>query len=77
MSTTTPANTPEMALLLANIARAQEETAKFSAEQRKLSAEADKLNRDRWLAPVVALSAILGGGVAATLPALLRWLGAP
>ena len=37
MSTTTatPANTPEMALLLANIARAQEETAKFAAEQRK------------------------------------------
>ena len=88
MSTTTtaatPANTPEMALTLANIARAQEETAKFVAEQRKLIREGDKLqaealkfNRDRWLAPVVAVSAILGGGIAATLPALLRWLGVP
>lgn len=64
-------------MLPANIARAQEETAKFAAEQRKISAEADKLNRHRWLAPVVAVSAILGDGIVASLPLLLHWLGAP
>lgn len=76
-----PPSTPDLALILANIARAQEETAKFAAEQRKLTAEAIKLQaealkleRDRSLSPWLAGGAVAGGIVTvATL--LLRALG--
>ena len=81
-TTQTPTPTsPELALILANIARAQEETAKFVAEQRKLTREGDKLlaealklNRDRSLSPWLAAGAVAGGVLTgATL--LLRALG--
>lgn len=56
---------------IARIRRAQVETDKFAAEQRKLSAEAAKLDRDRSLAPwqIVATSmaagaALFGAGIA-------------
>ena len=39
----------------------EEENNKFVAEQRKLNAEASKLDRERWLAPVLAVAAMVGG----------------
>lgn len=66
---------------VARIERAQEETRKFVAEQHKLMAEGNKLNRDRWLAPWIAVFALVGGvggtlaGVA-TFVRLLRGAGA-
>jgi hypothetical protein len=46
----------------------QEEAQKFVSEQHKMMAEAaklaaeePKLNRDRWLAPVLAIAAVIGG----------------
>jgi hypothetical protein len=39
----------------------QEEREKFIAEQRKLIAEAGKLNRDRWLAPWILATSVVGG----------------
>lgn len=38
----------------------QEEVRKFVAEQHKLSAEAAKLQRDRWLAPFVLTATLIG-----------------
>ena len=35
------------------------EAEKFAAEQRKLHAEADTLNRDRWLAPVAVVVVVV------------------
>jgi hypothetical protein len=70
MSTTQPLglDTEEQ---IVRIKRAIAESDKFAAEQRKLSAEADKLNRDRWLAPLltacIALLAALASVVAAYL----------
>jgi cell division protein FtsB len=46
---------------LARIDRQREETQKFVTEQHKLIAEVQKLNRDRWLAPVLAIAAVIGG----------------
>jgi hypothetical protein len=37
------------------------EQLKFNAEQQKLLAEQLKLSRDRWLAPVLAIAAVVGG----------------
>ena len=69
MSTTAaPANSPEMALLLANIARAQEETGKFAAEQHKLTAEAAKLSAEAANLRVLRF-------VTPTAPVIARWLG--
>lgn len=58
---------------VACIRRAQVETEKFVAEQKKLMAEAAKLDRDRTLAPwqivatTVAATAALIGGTAAVV----------
>ena len=46
---------------LAESSKLRAESEKFIAEQRKLIAEAMKLNRDRWLAPVLAIAAVVGG----------------
>lgn len=67
-----PANYAERLNLqeqLVRIDRAREEALKFSAEQRKLAAEADKFRRDYWLAPLVVAAAV--GAAAATLIGLL------
>ena len=48
---------------IARIERAQEETRKFAAEQHKLMAEAQKLNRDRFWVPVLAVAAAIAAGV--------------
>ena len=45
----------------AKLRRMNAETEKFVAEQRKLIAEAAKLDRDRWLAPALAIAAVVGG----------------
>ena len=60
--------------VIARIERAQAETRKFVAEQGKLNAEADKLRRDRFLAPVVTAAAV-AGAVSALLPLILRSWG--
>lgn len=46
----------------AETSKLTEEAQKFIAEQRKLIAEGRKLDRDRWLAPLVAASAF-GGAI--------------
>ena len=63
-----------LAETVTRIERGQAETRKFVAEQRKLMAEADKLRRDRFLAPAVALAATLGA-IAALAPIIIRALG--
>jgi len=55
---------------IVRIKRAQVESDKFQAEQRKLIAEAAKYERERSLAPVV-IAASLGAGVMAGLVSLL------
>lgn len=45
----------------AETAKLTEETRKFTAEQHKLMSEAAKLDRDRWLAPWLAVITVLGG----------------
>ncbi len=54
--------------IVARIERQRQESDNFVAEQRKLMAEADKfraeerkLDRDRWLAPALAVAGLLGG----------------
>lgn len=42
------------------------ESDKFHAEQRKLIAEAQKHGIDRWLAPIIAFTTMIGVLVAAT-----------
>ena len=59
---------------IARIDRSLDEAAKFRAEQRKLTAEAAKLNRDRFLAPALALAATLGA-IATFAPAIIRAIG--
>ncbi|WP_018261867.1 hypothetical protein [Methylobacterium sp. WSM2598] len=61
----------DIAEQVARILRSQEETQKFAAEQRKLIAEASKLERDRMLAPwqivmssMAAGAALFGAGAA-------------
>jgi hypothetical protein len=48
-----------------------EEALKFAAEQRKLTEEALKFRRDRFVAPVVAFAALLGG--LGGLVTLIQW----
>lgn len=58
---TTPLTT-DLEQQLGHIRRAREESEKFVAEQRNLTAEAMKLERDRMLAPwQVALSGMAAG----------------
>jgi Skp family chaperone for outer membrane proteins len=59
---------------LAESAKLREETRQFvneahrmEAERKKLEAEAAKLQRDRWLAPLVLLASVAGGLVVAVL----------
>ena len=59
---------------IARIDRNQAEIGKLLAEQTKLSAEADKLRRDRFLAPVLVAAAV-SGAVATILPTVLRAWG--
>jgi len=56
------------------IIRLQAERDKFTAETIKLYAEAAKLHRDRWLAPVIAIGAGVGSliGAASLVYHLLR-----
>jgi hypothetical protein len=58
---------------VARIELAQAETRKFVAEVYKLMAEGQKLSRDRWLAPVLAIAAVIGGllGVASFIAKLV------
>jgi hypothetical protein len=49
-----------------------EETRKFVSEQHKLMAEARKLDRDRWLAPLVVLASVMSGAVVAIISHLWR-----
>ncbi len=62
---------------LARIDRALAETEKFRAEQRKLTREATKLERDRRLSPWLVVVGVLGsiGGIIAGVSAVLRLLG--
>ena len=55
---------PNIAEIVARIARRQAETEKFQAEQRKLIAESMRLDRDRSLAPWLAIAGLVGGIVA-------------
>ena len=52
---------------IARIDLAIDEAAKFRAEQRKLASESRKLDRDRWLAPLVLLASVSGGVIVAVL----------
>ena len=45
----------------ANTRTSQEESEKFITERRKLIAEGQKLDRDRWPAPPSLLIALMGG----------------
>ena len=56
---------------IARIDRTLDEAAKFRAEERKLSAEADKFRRERFLVLVATL-----GAIAALTPAVVRAIGA-
>ena len=58
----------------AEIGKLLAEQPKLYAEHRKLVAEADKLRRDRFLAPV-ATAAAVGAVVATIMPTILRSLG--
>lgn len=55
--------TPDLDLRaeLARINRDRAETAKFAAEQRKLISKSRKLDRDRLLAPWLAILGVIGG----------------
>jgi hypothetical protein len=57
---------------IARIDRDRAEAEKFAAEQRKLISESRKLDRDRWLAPLVLLASVLGGVIVAILGHLWR-----
>jgi hypothetical protein len=46
---------------LIRIDRAMAESQKFQAEREKLLVQAAKLNRERWLTPVLAIAAVIGG----------------
>ena len=78
-----PANYREQLDLRAEIARIdrdraeasklREESDKFVAEQRKLLAEGRKFERERWLAPALAIASVVGGllGVATFIAHLM------
>lgn len=63
---------------IANIDNLREEALKFIAERGKLSAEAAKLQRERWLMPwtlIVALVTGVGIGVVQLVAKHWGWLG--
>ena len=64
----------DMRKMLADIDLSRAETQKFIAERDKLLAEAAKFNRDRFLAPALALAATLGA-IATIAPAIVRAVG--
>jgi hypothetical protein len=66
--TTTPLDLDEQ---IARIRLAQEQSDKFHAEQRKLIAEAEKHNIDRWLAPLIAGVTMLGALTAAVASVIM------
>jgi hypothetical protein len=88
MSGTTAPTEAQVALasydqMLADTGLALAETRKFAAEQNKLAAEQGKLNaearkldRDRWLAPALAITGLIGGvlTVAVTIARAVGWL---
>ena len=56
----------DLAEQLARVRRAQTESDRFHAEQRRIIVEAqEKYDRDRWLAPVLATVTAIGAVVAA------------
>ena len=59
---------------IARIDRSLDEAAKFRSERSKLDVEAAKLNRDRFLAPALALAATLGA-IATFAPTIIRAIG--
>lgn len=63
--------------VLAQLARSRAETEKFVAERDKLLAEAGKLSRDRFLAPLALALTGVGTGAAlfAAAQAFLRMMG--
>ena len=63
-----------LADLVARIERQQAKTRKLVAERNRLDAAAAKLNRDRFVAPILTAGAI-GAAVAALLPTVLRAMG--
>lgn len=73
MSEATPSEL-DLRQALVHIDRSIAETRKFIAERDKLIAESAKLNRERFLAPALALAATLGA-IAALTPALVRAIG--
>ena len=52
---------------IARIDRDHAEAIKFAAEQRKLLSESRKLDRDRWLAPLVLFASVAGGVLVAVI----------
>jgi hypothetical protein len=62
MSATAPDLNTET--ILVQLARAREETMKFVAEQHKLMAEAQKMERDRAILPWTVVATLLGAGAA-------------
>ena len=63
-----------IAEIVARMARQQAQIEKFQTEQRKLIAESMKLDRDRSLAPWLAIAGLVGG-IVAIFTLLLRAAG--
>lgn len=64
--------------IVAGIDRDREESQKFIAEQRKLIAEGNKYDRDRWILPLTVLITVAGSiivGIIISLPTYLRMFG--
>ncbi|WP_338661781.1 hypothetical protein VQH23_16290 [Pararoseomonas sp. SCSIO 73927] len=74
MSITTAPSPLDLDEQIARIRRAQAETDKFAAEQRKLSEEANNLRVARYVTPTAAVIAALAA-LTAAFPVIARWLG--